>query len=203
MTIPTTAPTEASVSLTEQNSEDPTTQLAARIRIERKQRQWSLDELAQRSGVSKAMISKIERGETSPTATLLGKLSGAFGLTLSTLLARTEQQGGRLRRRQDQPQWRDPETGFIRRQLSPTSDLPLDLVQVELPVGASVSYPASAFAFFRQLIWVTQGKLEFTEGETLHQLSTGDCLELGSPSDCRFFNPGTTSCEYLVVLLRQ
>ena len=71
--------------------------LAMRIRLEREQRGWSLADLAQRSGVSRAMINKVERGESSPTAALLGRLSGALGLTMSTLLARAEAaSGGRL-----------------------------------------------------------------------------------------------------------
>src|SRR5256885_9987703 len=85
---------------------DPTESLATRIALEREARGWSLGDLAARSGVSKAMISKIERGEASPTATLLGRLSGAFGLTLSTLLARAEDAGGRLMRASRQPSWR-------------------------------------------------------------------------------------------------
>ena len=64
--------------------------IGARIRIERENRGWSLTDLARRSGVSRAMINKVERGEASPTASLLGRLAGAFGLTLSMLLARTE-----------------------------------------------------------------------------------------------------------------
>ena len=54
---------------------------------------------------------RIERGEASPTAALLGRLSGAFGLTVSTLLARSELRGGRLLRAGEQPLWRDPATG--------------------------------------------------------------------------------------------
>src|SRR3954470_4974416 len=108
---------------------DPTHGISHRLRLEREARQWSLGTLADRSGVSKAMISKIERGEASPTATLLGRLSGAFGLTLSTLLARAEDGGGRLWRAADQPQWRDPASGYIRRQVSPRSDLPLELIR--------------------------------------------------------------------------
>src|ERR1051325_7443045 len=119
--------------------DDPTPVLALRIRREREGRGWSLGDLAERSGVSKAMISKIERGEASPTAALLGRLSGAFGLTLSALLARAEHASGRLLRAADQPRWQDPETGYVRRQVSPQSDLPLDLVRVELPAGARAS----------------------------------------------------------------
>jgi transcriptional regulator with XRE-family HTH domain len=182
---------------------DPTAPLAARIALEREARGWSLAELADRSGVSKAMISKIERGEASPTATLLGRLSGAFGLTLSTLLARAEQSGSRLLRAADQPQWQDPASGYLRRQVSPRSDLPLELVRVELPPGASVSFPASSYTFIRQLMWVLKGKLTFIEGDAVHEMEPGDCLVLGPPADCTFKTRGRELCVYLVAVMRQ
>ena len=181
---------------------DPTPRLAARIRRERKARGWSLGELAEQSSVSKAMISKIERGEASPTAALLGRLSGAFGLTLSTLLARAEEQSGRLVRTAEQPQWRDPATRYLRRQVSPAG-FPIELIRVELPANASVSFPASAYAFIRQLIWVLDGRLMFMEGTATHELGPGDCLELGLPNDCTFRNNGRRACVYLVAILRQ
>ena len=181
---------------------DPTESLAARIGIERSARGWSLAQLAERSGVSKAMISKIERGEASPTAALLGRLSGAFGLTLSTLLARAEDGGSRLLRAADQPRWQDPASGYIRRQVSPRSDLPVELVRVELPAGAKVSFPASSYTFIRQLMWVLKGKLTFIEGETVHELEAGDCLLLGPPTDCTFRTRGREPCTYLVVVMR-
>ena len=62
--------------------------ISARIRIERESRGWSLNDLAERAGASRAMIHKIERGESSPTASMLGRLSGAFGISMSTLIAR-------------------------------------------------------------------------------------------------------------------
>jgi transcriptional regulator with XRE-family HTH domain len=181
---------------------DPTVCIAARIRRERETRGWSLADLSERAGVSKAMISKIERSEASPTATLLGRLSGAFGLTLSTLLARAEARGGRLQRAREQPVWKDPGTGYIRRQVSPPSDLPLDLVQVELPAGAAVTFPVSAYAFIRQLLWVISGRLTFVEGELVHELGPGDCLELGPPTECTFRADPAAPCTYLVVVMR-
>src|ERR1700742_595622 len=96
--------------------DDIDTAVAARIRGERTARRWSLDDLAERSSVSKAMISKIERGEASPTAALLGRLAAAFGLTLSALLAETEIPVRGPVRGADQTLWRDPATGYIRRQ---------------------------------------------------------------------------------------
>ncbi|MGA0617071.1 helix-turn-helix domain-containing protein [Paracoccus sp. KR1-242] len=176
--------------------------IGARIRAERESRHWSLTDLAERAGVSRAMIHKVERGTSSPTANLLGKLSGAFGLSMSALLARAEAAGGHLMRRLDQPVWIDSETGYIRRQISPRSDLPLDLVQIVLPAGKHVPMPASAYAFQRQLIWVLEGELEFDEGPVRHRLNAGDCLQLGPPADCIFRNPGKFPCIYAVTVLR-
>lgn len=131
--------------------------ISARIRIERESRGWSLSELAERAGASRAMIHKIERGESSPTASMLGRLSGAFGISMSTLIARAEMQEGKLLRFAQQPVWRDPQSQYLRRHVSPRSDLPIDLVQVELPAGSDVPMPAASYALARQLIWLQQG----------------------------------------------
>lgn len=182
--------------------DDIDSRLGTRIRAERESRGWSLTELAARASVSRAMIHKVERGESSPTANLLGKLSGAFGLSMSTLLARAEAGTGHLLRRDDQPLWTDPETGYVRRQVSARSDMPLDLVEVSLPAGKDVPMPASAYAFIRQLIWVLEGDLTFIEGAVRHELRQGDCLHLGSPADCIFRNEGDGACTYAVIVLR-
>ncbi|XHA14427.1 helix-turn-helix domain-containing protein [Citrobacter farmeri] len=177
--------------------------IGARIRIERESRSWSLTELAERAGVSRAMIHKIERGESSPTATLLGRLSGAFGISMSMLIARAEMQEGKLSRFADQPVWHDPQSHYLRRHVSPRSDLPIDLVQIELPAGSDIPMPASSYVQARQLIWLQRGELVFVEGDTRHEMKAGDCLELGPPNDCRFINETTQSCVYLVVRLNQ
>ncbi len=176
--------------------------IASRIRGERAARRWTLDDLAARSGVSKAMISKIERSEASPTAALLGRLSGAFGLTLSALLATEERHGGPLRAA-DQPLWRDPATGYVRRQVHAASAMPVELIEVELPAGATVSFPASSYAFIAQVIWMLAGTLAFVEGSVTHTLRPGDSLELGTPADCTFRNDSAAACRYLVVVLRR
>jgi transcriptional regulator with XRE-family HTH domain len=182
-----------------------TARLAGRLRAEREARQWPIAELAERSGVSRAMISKIERAEASPTAVLLGRLSGAFGLTLSTLLARAEDDAsGRVSHAGDQPLWRDPATGYLRRAVSPSGAQP-ELVCVDLPPDVRVDYPASAFApLLGQCIWVLSGALTFHEGAVRHDLAAGDCLALGPPTDCVFVNPSNQApCRYLVALVRR
>ncbi|GKX57079.1 LacI family transcriptional regulator [Leminorella grimontii] len=174
-------------------------QICARIKIEREARGWSLAELAQRAGVSRAMVYKIERGESSPTATLLGRLSGAFGISMSTLIARAEIREGRLLPREHQPVWCDPQSGYLRRHVSPLSEFPLDMVEIELPPGTDIPMPASAYLNSHHLIWVQRGELVFIEGDARHEMGAGDCLELGPPNDCAFKNESKDVCVYLVV----
>jgi transcriptional regulator with XRE-family HTH domain len=180
-----------------------TSPLAAAVHAARVAHGLSTSALAERSGVSRAMIAKIERAEAQPTAALLGRLSGALGMTLSELIARAEHAERRLSRTAEQPTWTDPETGYHRRALSPGSGGPLELVEVELPPGAEVSYPADAYVFIHQQIWLLDGRLRFREGETEHELERGDCLELGPPASCTFSNPTHRPCRYLVALTRR
>lgn len=179
--------------------------LAHRLRLEREARGWSLADLATRSGVSKAAISKIERGEISPTAVTLVRLSAAFGLTLAGLLLRAEG-GDRLSRAGDQPLWRDPETGYVRRQIFSRPDHPVELAEIELPPGRRVVLPASSYGHIRQLLQVRAGTLTLTEerdGQAeRHELAAGDCLGFGPPADVTFANETDAPCRYIVALTR-
>ncbi|MEV3857369.1 XRE family transcriptional regulator [Streptomyces sp. NPDC050095] len=180
--------------------------IGARVRAERDRRRWTLSELAGASGVSRAMINRIERGESNPTAVVLGKLSAAFRLSVATLLDPETPDTGhgdvdRVRRAAGAPQWHDPETGYARRQLSGPG-FPAEVAEIDLPAGARVPYPAAAFAFHRQLIWVVEGHLTFHEGETVHELEPGDTVELGRPAPCVFVNATDRACRYAVVLVR-
>src|SRR5690349_21772411 len=177
------------------------TQIAQRVRLERDLRNWSLAELAERSGVSKAMISKIEREEVSPTATILARLAAAFDMTLATLLLRAEG-GPRLSRAVSQQVWRDPATGYVRKQVFSRPDHPLELVEVELPAGQKVSFPAWSYAHIRQVVWVKQGRLTLSEGNDRHDLKPGDCLGFGPPAAVTFANESESPCSYVVALAR-
>jgi transcriptional regulator with XRE-family HTH domain len=183
--------------------DDLTTSLAGAVHDARLAQGLSANALAERSGVSRAMIAKVERAEAQPTAALLGRLSAALGMTLSELVARAEHADRRLARAADQPTWTDPDSGYRRRAVSPQSGGPLELVEVELPAGAEVAIPAETYAFIHQQIWVLDGHLRFREGDVEHELEPGDCLQLGPPAACAFINPARAACRYLVALTRR
>jgi len=183
-----------------------------------------MDQLAGASRVSRAMISKIERGESSPTAVVLGKLSAALELSVSELLtgarlgdgrepAAAEPAGaepppsgatgaGLVRRAANTPQWRDPDTGYLRRQIS-TAGFPAAVTEVTLPPHARVPYPAAAYAFIAQLVWVQSGQLTLTDGSARRVLGPGDTFELGQPRSREFRNETAEECRYVVVVTRK
>lgn len=176
--------------------------LARRIRLEREARGWSLADLADRAGVAKATISKIEREAASPTATILVRLASAFDLTLAGLLVRAEADADRLVRAADQAEWRDPDTGYIRRQIFRHPDHPVELVEVILPPHRSVRLPASSYGFIRQVLWVRDGRVTIVEGETRRHLEAGDALGFGPPADTTFANETDRPATYVVALAR-
>ena len=176
--------------------------ISRRIAGERKTHGWSLAELASRSGVSRAMLSKIQRCEVSPTASVLLRIATALDMTLAELLTDAREEP-RFQARADQPSWIDPATDYHRRQVYLTSRLPLELVEVILPPQASVAIPASSYAHIRQVVWVLEGILTIAQGDETDVLATGDRLEFGPPADSAFRNDTNVPCRYLVAVLRQ
>jgi|ERR1700728_3789499 transcriptional regulator with XRE-family HTH domain len=175
--------------------------LATRIQMERQKRNWTIQELADRSGISRAMISKIERIEASPTAVTISRLGVAFGLSMSSLLS-DGVSGQRLVRASEQQLWKDPATGYTRKAVSPPAGLPLQLVEVCLPTGKKIGFPARSYEMLHQQILVLEGELIFREGDEVHRLAAGDCLQLAGAHDCMFGNASRSkSCRYLVALI--
>jgi transcriptional regulator with XRE-family HTH domain len=177
--------------------------LAAVVASARLRRGWSVNALAQASSVSRTMIAKIERDEVQPTAALLARLSAALGMTLSELIASAEGAPERVARHQRQPLWTDPQSGYVRRAVSPDASSMLQLVEVELPASARVAMPRESYLFIDQQIWVLEGRLRFIEGQQTHDLEAGDCLQLGEPQACGFENPTASACRYLVAIRKR
>ncbi|MBB3020194.1 transcriptional regulator with XRE-family HTH domain [Microvirga lupini] len=179
------------------------THLAARLRDLRVRAGLTLDGLAERTGVSRSMISLIERGESSPTAAVLDKLAAGLGVTLASLFAAQESAAASpLSRREDQRVWRDPESGYTRRNLSaPGFPSLVELVEVVLPAGARVAYDTgSRAATVHQQIWIIEGSIMLALGEDTFRLGTGDCLSMRLDRPTVFSNPTENPARYVVAL---
>ncbi|MGL5735666.1 MAG: helix-turn-helix domain-containing protein [Beijerinckiaceae bacterium] len=177
--------------------------IAARIRSARAEAGLTLEALADKSGVSRAMISRIERGETSPTAALLARLTNALGFGLSTLFEEepAAHTPSPLLRRADQTQWRDPETGYIRRNVSPRGfGAGMEIVAVELPPGERVHFDNHAPLRISQFIWLLDGALTMTSGGDSYAMQPGDCLHTTLEAPLSFHNSGPDTARYAVVI---
>ena len=162
----------------------------------------TLDGLAERAGVSRAMLSRIERGESSPTAQLLNRVCAGLGVTLSALFASAKEPASPLSPRSGQSVWRDPGSGYVRRVISSPGGARAEIVEVAFPAGATVTFDSQRLADTDQQVWILDGRMELTVGEALHRLGRGDCLTVRLDQPIRFHNPGKRAARYVVVLTR-
>jgi transcriptional regulator with XRE-family HTH domain len=177
--------------------------IAERISALRGSAAMTLDGLAQRSGVSRSMLSSIERGAANATAVVLDRVAAAFGLTLTELLTLTPPASSPVTRRAQQLVWHDAQSGYERTTLTPTlSGVPLRLIEVRFPPGARVAFESARGATStHQQIWMISGRMEISIGAETHHLASGDCLVMTPDKPTRFFNPGDKAARYLVAQL--
>jgi len=189
---------------------DVNERLARRLSQLREEYGLTIEALSDRSGVSRAMISKIERAECSPTATVLNKLAIGLGVLLPSLFGPTGFAEPRLQQRdpvvsrKGQAEWRDPDTGYSRRTLTPsTAGQPLQLSEIRFPAGARVTFEnAFGGAAVYQQIWMIDGLLELRLGKELAALRAGDCMAMTLDRPITFHNPGSKDARYLVAIAR-
>jgi len=182
--------------------------IAQRVRELRDAQGLTLAALAERSGVSRSNISLIERGESSATATVLDKLSAALGVTVAGLFEQASAAPSPLSRRADQPEWTDPGSGYVRRNLSPAAWSPIQLVEVVFPPGQRVIYDTlTRDVDVYQQVWIIEGTMELTVGDqasnTTWRLEAGDCLAMGLDQRLAYHNPTAKPARYIVALVSQ
>lgn len=182
---------------------DLTQRISARIRDLRAAQNLSLDALASRSGVSRSMISFIERGESSPTAVVLEKLAAGLSVTLASLFNPPDSSNtpaGPISHRADQLQWQDPASGYLRRNLTPPGlGQPMQLVEIHFPPGQRVAFENVREQPVYQQIWMLEGEMDITKGKEAHRLQAGDCLAMVLDRPHMFHNPTKKPARYLVV----
>ena len=179
--------------------------IAARVRALRTAKRLSLEELAARSGVSRSMISLVERGESSPTAVVLEKLATGLGVMLAALFDAPQPAAAtasdRVSRRKDQPEWKDPASGYLRRNVSPSGTVqPMQIVEVHFPPGGRVAFETGAREVpMHQQVWVLEGAIDVTLGKARHRLRQGDCLAMELDRPTMFHNPRRKAARYAVI----
>jgi transcriptional regulator with XRE-family HTH domain len=176
--------------------------IAGRVRELRAAAGLSLEALASCTGVSRSMISVIERAESSPTAVVLEKLATGLGVTLAALFEMPNTRAEPVARSDDQPQWRDPQSGYVRRNVTPGGfDWPTQIVDVRFPPGARVAYETAGRRLrVDQQVWVLEGAIEVTVGADRYPLQSGDCLAFVLDRPVAFHNRARKPARYAVVV---
>lgn len=175
------------------------TRLATHLASLRAAQGWTLADLADRSGLSRATLSRIENAEVSPTAAALGQLCAAFGLSMSHLLAMVESEFHPVIPAQNRATWTDPATGFTRTVISPAAP-PLrgELLLCTLPADTTLAYDRPPRPGLEHHLLLQTGTLTVTVEGTAHTLTPGDCLRYQLWGGTRFHSaPGATYLLFL------
>ncbi|WP_346894652.1 XRE family transcriptional regulator [uncultured Roseibium sp.] len=180
----------------------PDAALAARLTRLRQARGWSLEELAEQSGISRASLSRIERGETSPTAHALGQLAAAYQMPMAAFFSGLEDPGEDLVSRSDQQEWSDPQTGFRRRNVSPArTGYKGSLIEGRLPAGREVTYSDAPIPGLEHHLLLRSGRLEVVLGEVSHLLEAGDCLRFKLTTGNSYRALGPEDAHYILCVI--
>jgi len=176
--------------------------IAERLRALRMERGWSLDELAKHSKVSRATLSRLENAEASPTASVLGKLASAFGLTISRLMQMVEERFAPLIPRDRQLVWSDPSIGFRRRSVSPPAQsLAGEVLACEIDAGTLISYEAPPRAGLEHHLVLVEGQLRIAVDGESYDLKAGDCLRYQLAGASEFATPAESGARYFIFLV--
>jgi transcriptional regulator with XRE-family HTH domain len=176
--------------------------IAERLRALRAERGWSLDDLARRCKVSRATLSRLENAEVSATASVLGRLCAAYGMTLSRLMHMVGDQFAPLVRRNAQPLWTDKSAGFQRRSVSPPAQsLVGEALECELEPGARIEYDDPPRPGLEHHLLLLAGRLDLTvEGRT-YDLKPGDCLRYQLFGSSTFAASERTGARYVLFMV--
>ncbi|MGW1743553.1 helix-turn-helix domain-containing protein [Nocardia sp. NPDC001965] len=177
------------------------------VRRRREAAGLTLDQLSTQSSVSRAMLSKVERGEKSPTIGIASRIAYALDASLSDLIgAPVAAASGAavVMRKDDRPVFRDPETGFERHIVSAApgaggAEMVIHYLPAQVSTGLLPAYPTGTE---KQLV-VLEGALTVAIGGISETLNTGDSLFFQADASHGFANRTNAPCEYIMVISRR
>ena len=188
-----------------ENEKDAAENFGAIARRARLERGLAIEQLAQLSGVSRAMISRVERGETSPTLPIASRIAKGLGVSLSHLLGAQPASGGiTVIRRNERVSFTDPSSGFVRELLSPP--LVGDGIEIALhtiPPGQSSGWLPGYAAGTRKYLYLELGALTLTVGADQAALQAGDSICFNAEVAHCFANEASSLCRYVLIVTRR
>jgi transcriptional regulator with XRE-family HTH domain len=149
-------------------------QVAGNLRRLRRERAWSLEELSTRAGVSRAMLSQVETGKTTPTIAVLWKIATGFGVPFTELLREGTAPEITIVRAGKTPPIQSADRKFRSMPLSPPGALTgVELYRITIDPGGESRSPAHAPGTV-EVVSVEHGQLRVTVGEREVVLAVGD-----------------------------
>src|SRR5947208_8693820 len=173
-----------------------------RVRALREGMGLSLRDLAERSGVSAPMLSQVERGDTSPTLAVAGRIASGLELSLSQLLRLDETEGITIVRRTDRRPGRSGDHSYE----ILTPPLPGQRAEVSthvLAAGAATGGPDDPPMHepgSRETAVVTGGRVTLVCAGTGYDLDEGDAVTFDADLPHHFENPATSEARLMSVV---
>ena len=164
----------------------------------------SLRDLSERSGVSAPMLSQVERGETSPTLAVAGRIAAGLELTLSQLLRLDEGEGVTVVRRGERLRGGVRRRGHGYEVLTPP--LPGQRAEISLhtlSAGATTGGPGDPPMHepgSRETSVVIGGRLRLVCDGVAHDLEEGDAVTFDADLSHHFENPGEGDARFFAVV---
>ncbi len=184
---------------------DPSCQLLCeRVLALRQHHNYTLDQLATASGVSRSMLSQIERGNANPTLAVTRRIAQAFGLSIGELV---DDPGASspidIVRGDDAASLFRADKECQIRTLSPLHmEKSVEFYELLLQAGAELA-SAAHFDGTRELFTVAQGSARIISGGTDSNLNSGDSAHYRADSEHSIVNTGDSELRgYLVVMYK-
>jgi transcriptional regulator with XRE-family HTH domain len=192
---------EINVTTRETLAGNVTSRFGARVRAERMRLGMTLDDLAAASGISRATLSNIERGEHSPSLTKATDVARTLGVSLAQLLGEEERRPTVTIPRGERLIFRDEASGIERQLLSPAfAGRGIEWIRATLPAGAATDDLQPYHPAIDKYVLVEAGRLRVVVGAEPYLLEAGDAFYFRADVLHRFENAGAEPCVYLAVL---
>lgn len=176
--------------------------IAAQLKILRTDQQWSLAQLSDKSGISRASLSRLENAEVSATAAVLGKLCAVYKITMSRLMSLVETEFTAQIYSKDIDVWKDLETGFTRKMISPPAAmLCAEMIECHLPKNQQISYSSSPQQGLEHHLYMLDGELKLVVDGNVSQLNKGDCLRYKLCGASQFKTNSQQSATYILTII--